>query len=151
MEDCQLKGIISVITEAITKALMNEKGNIKEFIKDICRDLGEKLVLPQDALEATMILNNSKQESFAHLLKISVGDMEQSLREEFQRARVVKKKLERQNIKPQNELFTRVFGSGKHSARHRARQEERPTQTTVPQYTDHRVWASTGLCTQGNS
>ncbi|XP_029609865.1 up-regulator of cell proliferation isoform X2 [Salmo trutta] len=113
LEDCQLKGIISVITEAITKAQMNEKGNIKEFIKDICRHLGEKLVLPQDALEATMILNNSKQESFAHWLKISVGDMEQSLREEFQRAKDVKKKLERQSIKPQNELFTRVFGCGK--------------------------------------
>ncbi|XP_071020386.1 up-regulator of cell proliferation-like isoform X2 [Oncorhynchus clarkii lewisi] len=113
LEDCQLKGIISVITEAITKAQMNEKGNIKEFIKDICRLLGEKLVLPQDALEATMIFNNSKQESFAHWLTISVVDMEQSLREEFQRAKDVKTKLERQNIKPQNELFTKVFGCGK--------------------------------------
>ncbi|KAM9401287.1 LOW QUALITY PROTEIN: up-regulator of cell proliferation-like [Salvelinus alpinus] len=113
LEDCQLKGIISVITEAITKAQKNEKGNIKKFIKDICRHLGEKLVLPQDALEATMVLNNSKQEAFAHWLKISVGDMEQSLREEFQEAKDVKKKLERQNIKPQNELFTKVFGCGK--------------------------------------
>ncbi|XP_042184230.1 up-regulator of cell proliferation [Oncorhynchus tshawytscha] len=113
LEDCQLKGIIRVITEALTKAQMNEKGNIKEFIKDICSLLGEKLVLPQDALEATMILNNSNQESFAHWLKISVVDMEQSLREEFQRAKDVKTKLERQNIKPQNELFTKVFGCGK--------------------------------------
>ncbi|XP_045068179.1 up-regulator of cell proliferation-like isoform X1 [Coregonus clupeaformis] len=113
LEDCQLKGIISVITEAIKKAQTNENGNIKKFIEDICRYLGEKLVLPQDALKATMILNNSKQESFSHWLKTSVAEMEQSLREEFQRARDMKKKLERQNIKPQNELFTRVFGCGK--------------------------------------
>ncbi|XP_055757049.1 up-regulator of cell proliferation-like [Salvelinus fontinalis] len=113
LEDFQLKGIIKIINKAIEKAQMNENGKIKEFIQYICRDLGEKLVLPQDALEATMILNNSNQEQFAFWLKRSVMEMEQLLREEFQRASDVKKKLERQNINPQNELFTRVFGCGK--------------------------------------
>uniref|UniRef100_A0A673W7P8 Si:dkey-85k7.12 n=2 Tax=Salmo trutta TaxID=8032 RepID=A0A673W7P8_SALTR len=113
LEDCQLKGIIRVITEAITKVQTNKNSNIKELIQDICRELGEKLVIPQDALEATMILNNSNQEQFSYWLKTSVVEMEQSLREEFRNATDVSKKLEQMRIKPQNILFTRVFGCGK--------------------------------------
>ncbi|XP_024259881.1 interferon-induced very large GTPase 1 [Oncorhynchus tshawytscha] len=113
LEKYQLNGIIKVINEAISKARTNENDNIKEFLQDICRELGEKLVIPQDALEATMILNNSNQEQFSHWLKTSVVEMEQSLTEEFQKAEDVKHKLKRQKIKPQNELFTRVFGCGK--------------------------------------
>ncbi|KAK6323267.1 hypothetical protein J4Q44_G00056060 [Coregonus suidteri] len=113
LEKYQLNGIIKVINEAISKAQTEENSDIKELIQDICRELGEKLVIPQDALEATMILNSSNQEQFAHWLETSVLEMEQSLTEEFQKAGDVKKKLERQKIKPQNELFTRVFGCGK--------------------------------------
>ncbi|XP_064787595.1 interferon-induced very large GTPase 1-like isoform X1 [Oncorhynchus masou masou] len=113
LEDSQLKGIIRVITEAITKVQKNKNGNIKELIQDICRELGEKLVIPQDALEATMILNNSNQEQFSYWLKTSVVEMEQTLREEFRNATDVSKKLEQLRIKPQNVLFTRVFGCGK--------------------------------------
>ncbi|XP_034146221.1 interferon-induced very large GTPase 1 [Esox lucius] len=113
LENCQLKEIIRLITEAIAKAQTNENVKIREFIKNICKELGEKLVIPQAALEATMILNHSNQKQFAHWLIKSVEEMEKSAREEFQQARDVAMKLEQMKIKPENILFTRLFGCGK--------------------------------------
>ncbi|KAL0970230.1 hypothetical protein UPYG_G00239120 [Umbra pygmaea] len=113
LEDFKLKGIIRVITEAITKAQTNDNANIKEFIQEICKELGEKLVIPQDALEVTMMLNNSNQEQFAHWLKKCIEEMEQSVREEYRNTKDVSTKLAQMKIKPQNILFMRLFGCGK--------------------------------------
>ncbi|CAB1345313.1 unnamed protein product [Coregonus sp. 'balchen'] len=80
---------------------------------NICRELGDTLVIPKDALSAFMILNNAEQEQFAHCLKTSVEEMEKSLRIKFQEGVDAQRKLEQLRIKPQNVLFKRVFGCGK--------------------------------------
>ncbi|KAA0720387.1 Interferon-induced very large GTPase 1 [Triplophysa tibetana] len=113
LEERHLKGITKETLEAI-KMAQNEtnEGGIKGFIHSICRKLGRKLVIPKDALETVMALNNSSQEPFAICLIKSVEEMEQSLKKKLKEDNI-QSKLKKIQMKPQDELFKRVFGCGK--------------------------------------
>lgn len=102
------------INEAIKKAQheTDENEGLKGFIQNICRELGKKLVIPKDVLESVMVLSNAKQEQFAHWLTQTVEEMEPLLKTTLQR-RNIQSKLRTLKIKPQDELFKRVFGCGK--------------------------------------
>uniref|UniRef100_A0A3Q1J277 Uncharacterized protein n=2 Tax=Anabas testudineus TaxID=64144 RepID=A0A3Q1J277_ANATE len=111
-ENKHLDSRINSINDAINKAKVKKSGNLKTFVTDICKELGDKLVISQDALGAFMILNNADEEQFAHWLTECVKDMAQTLREEFQTSNI-EVKLRLLHVKPQNELFTRLIGCGK--------------------------------------
>lgn len=113
LEECHLRGITKEILEAV-KSAQNEtdESGIKEFIQCICRKLGQKLIIPKDALETVMVLNNASQESFACWLSKSVEEMEQTVKKQLKKIDI-KGKLFKLKIKPQDELFKRVFGCGK--------------------------------------
>ncbi len=113
LEECHLRGITNEILEAVKMAQneTNEDG-IKGFIQCISRKLGKKLVIPKDALETVMVLNNASQEPFASWLTKSVEEMKLTLREQLKKVDI-KAKLCMLKMKPQNELFKRVFGCGK--------------------------------------
>ncbi|XP_071334009.1 up-regulator of cell proliferation-like isoform X2 [Trachinotus anak] len=111
-EDRHLKSSINSINDAINKAKMKKSGNLKTFVDHVCQELGDKLVISQDALGAFMILNNANQEQFADWLTERVNEMGRALREEFKKAKI-QMKLKHLYVKPQNELFTRVIGCGK--------------------------------------
>ncbi|TSN12279.1 Up-regulator of cell proliferation [Bagarius yarrelli] len=114
LQEQSLKVAIVEIKEAIRKALSETDINesIKEFIQNICRELGTKLVIPNDVLEAFLVLNNAEQKQFAHFLTQCVEEMEESLKTELKRDHI-QGKLKTLKIKPQDELFKRVFGCGK--------------------------------------
>ncbi|KAF7660085.1 hypothetical protein LDENG_00288810 [Lucifuga dentata] len=112
MENRHLQTTIRSIQDAIKKARNDKNGNLVKFVEDFCKELGDKLVISQDALGAFMILNNADKEQFADWLTECVGDMEEVLRKKCQKTDI-KIKLEELHIKPQNELFTRVIGCGK--------------------------------------
>ncbi|XP_029932658.1 interferon-induced very large GTPase 1-like isoform X1 [Myripristis murdjan] len=112
LEDRRLKEGISHINNAITKAHMEKNSDLKKFVEDICKEFDDKLVISQDALGAFMTLNTANQEQFAHWLKVGVEEMEKTLREKLKKINI-QMKLKQLRIKPQNELFTRVFGCGK--------------------------------------
>ncbi|KAI3376563.1 hypothetical protein L3Q82_017018 [Scortum barcoo] len=61
LEDQRLQSSISSINDAINKAKTENSGNMKTFVEDVCQELGDKLVISQDALGAFMILNNADQ------------------------------------------------------------------------------------------
>ncbi|XP_051799552.1 interferon-induced very large GTPase 1-like [Acanthochromis polyacanthus] len=111
-EDQHLQSCISSINDAIKKAKTGNSVDLKKFVEDICKELGNTLVISQDALGAFMILNKSDQEQFAHWLTESVKEMEETLREKFKKS-TLREKLKHLRLKPQNELFTRVVGCGK--------------------------------------
>ncbi|XP_058251978.1 interferon-induced very large GTPase 1-like [Hemibagrus wyckioides] len=112
LEEQHLNGATMEIKEAIRKAQQetDENESIKGFIQNICRELGKKLVIRNYA--AVMVLNNVKQEQFAHWLTQSVEEMEESLKTKFKKDNILSK-LKTLKIKPQDELFKRVFGCGK--------------------------------------
>ncbi|XP_044196795.1 up-regulator of cell proliferation-like [Thunnus albacares] len=103
---------INSINNVINKAKTGRSGNLKTFVEDICKALGDKLVISQDALGAFMILNNADKEQFAHWLTQCVKDMAQALREKFKKTNI-EMKLRNLHVSPQNELFTRLIGCGK--------------------------------------
>ncbi|KAM9335595.1 up-regulator of cell proliferation-like [Symphorus nematophorus] len=113
-EDRHLQSSINSINNAINKAKTKNIGNLKTFVENVCQELGDKLVISQDAFSAFTILNNADQdqEQFAHWLTECVKDMAQALRKKFKETSI-QMKLTTLQVKPQNELFTKVFGCGK--------------------------------------
>ncbi|XP_074479601.1 interferon-induced very large GTPase 1-like isoform X1 [Sebastes fasciatus] len=103
---------INSINAAINKAKTEKSGNLKTFVEDVCQELGDKLVISQDALGAFMILNNADQEQFAHWLTECLKDMAETLGEKFKETNI-QMKLKTLHVKPQNELFTKLIGCGR--------------------------------------
>ncbi|XP_037614228.1 interferon-induced very large GTPase 1-like isoform X3 [Sebastes umbrosus] len=111
-EDRHVQSSINRINAAINKAKTEKSDNLKTFVKDVCQELGDKLVISQDALGAFMILNNADQEQFAHWLTECLKDMAEKLREKL-KTTSIQMKLKNLHVKPQNELFTELIGCGR--------------------------------------
>uniref|UniRef100_A0A3Q3RUY8 Si:dkey-85k7.12 n=1 Tax=Mastacembelus armatus TaxID=205130 RepID=A0A3Q3RUY8_9TELE len=111
-EDQHLQSSISSINDAIKKAKMKNSSSLKTFVENICKELGDKLVISQDALGAFMILNTADPEQFAHWLTVSLSEMGQALKEQFKESGIWTK-LNKLHLKPQTELFNRLIGCGK--------------------------------------
>ncbi|XP_030194322.1 up-regulator of cell proliferation [Gadus morhua] len=113
LENNYLKRCIKCIDDAIQKAQMNKQATQKEFVQDICRELGDKLVMCQDSLSACMSLfKEATAERFVDFLKKSVKAMEQALQENLKETEV-KTKLDRLGSKPLNDLTAKLGGCGK--------------------------------------
>ncbi|XP_019210871.1 up-regulator of cell proliferation-like [Oreochromis niloticus] len=111
-EDRHLQSSIRSIDDAINKAKTGNSDNLDRFVKEICKELGDKLIISQDALGAFMILNNANKEQFAEWLTVSVNEMGKALREKFKES-PFETKLQYLHVQPQNELFNRLIGCGK--------------------------------------
>ncbi|XP_005953076.1 up-regulator of cell proliferation-like [Haplochromis burtoni] len=111
-EDLHLQSCIDSINSAIIKAKTRESDDLKAFVEDICKELGDKLVISQDALSAFMILNNADKEQFADCLTASVNYMTESLRKKFKESPFLMK-LQHLHVNPLNELFKQLIGCGK--------------------------------------
>ncbi|XP_061566213.1 interferon-induced very large GTPase 1-like [Cololabis saira] len=111
-EEEHLKSSIKNIKDAMEKAKSGKSADLKTFVERICKELGDKLVISQDALGAFMILNNADREQFTKSLIASVEKMEKTLKKKF-KCTTFEIKLEHLRVNPQTELFTRVVGCGK--------------------------------------
>ncbi|KAJ4939670.1 hypothetical protein JOQ06_029113 [Pogonophryne albipinna] len=111
-EEQHLQSCVNSINNAIQKAQTEKSGNLKSFVDVVCQELGDKLVISQDALGKFMILNNANQEQFAHRLTECVKEMAQALREKFKETNI-QTKLQNLQVNPQNELFNTLIGCGK--------------------------------------
>ncbi|XP_043952756.1 interferon-induced very large GTPase 1-like [Gambusia affinis] len=111
LEDKHLKFCIDHINAAIKKAQRENTDSLRTFVVKICTELGDKLAISQDPLDAIMVLNNVDQEQFVHWLNKCVQEMTESLREKFKNTEF-ETKLSLLHIKPENELFNTVIGCG---------------------------------------
>ncbi|XP_078127413.1 interferon-induced very large GTPase 1-like [Sander vitreus] len=110
-EDQHLQSSVRSIENTINKAKTEKSGDLKTFVKNVCQELGDKLVISQDAFGAFMILNKADQEQFAHWLTECVKDMANALGEKFKHNKI-QMKLEQLHVNPQDELFTKLIGCG---------------------------------------
>ncbi|XP_062240585.1 interferon-induced very large GTPase 1-like [Platichthys flesus] len=110
--DQHLDSSISSIKAAIHKATKKTSTDLKTFINNFCQELGDTLVISQDALGDFMMLNKANQEQFAHWFTEFVNKMVKALKQEFKK-RDIQSILNHLDVKPQNELFTQVIGCGK--------------------------------------
>ncbi|KAM9398955.1 interferon-induced very large GTPase 1-like [Salvelinus alpinus] len=116
LEKKHLSEIVRIITAEISNIRKSHSPikHIKTFIQNMCLALKEKLVFPKDDLDSIMTLNyfaNTAQ--FAEYLTMFVGQMEQSLAAEYDKGEDIKERLRSLPFKPQDKMFTSLFGCGK--------------------------------------
>ncbi|XP_034624739.1 interferon-induced very large GTPase 1-like [Trachemys scripta elegans] len=111
-------GILSAIIEKVRGALeMSIDGGtstVSDFVANVCRLLQKDLVLPRDSLETTLFQFTASADTsqFSADIQDSLSELEQNLASEF-KAVNIEEKLSKLQVKPQDELFKRVFGCGK--------------------------------------
>uniref|UniRef100_A0A4W5P870 VLIG-type G domain-containing protein n=1 Tax=Hucho hucho TaxID=62062 RepID=A0A4W5P870_9TELE len=115
LEKKHLSEIVKIITAAISniRNTTNTVKDIKTFIQNMCYALGEKLVFPKDGLDSIMTLNYSeKTEEFADYLTDCVREMDRSLAAEYDKGGDIETRLRSLPFKPQDKMFTSLFGCG---------------------------------------
>ncbi|XP_071264236.1 up-regulator of cell proliferation-like [Salvelinus alpinus] len=116
LEKKHLSEIVKMITDTISNIRKTtgttNVNDVKTFIQNICRALEEKLVL-KDALDSILILNTSDTKQFAVYLTEFVREMEQSLAVTYNHQRDIEERLKSLPFKPQDKMFTNLFGCGK--------------------------------------
>ncbi|XP_034146974.1 interferon-induced very large GTPase 1 isoform X2 [Esox lucius] len=115
LEKLHLTEIVKLIADTIVtfRNTTSTDEEIKTFIQNFCSALGHKLVLPKDALNSVMTLNYSRNtEQFANNLIEFVQEMEQSLAAIYDQEMDIKLRLRSLPFKPQDKMFTSLFGCG---------------------------------------
>ncbi|KAJ8000578.1 hypothetical protein DPEC_G00181840 [Dallia pectoralis] len=101
-----------------------------------------------------MTLNFSRNtEQFAVCLTEFVKEMEQSLATKYDNEMDIKERLRSLPFKPQDKLFTSLFGCGRFvpSVKHPVKQEERSIQNTSPPFIVHKELVVGGIQRQSVS
>ncbi|XP_069383510.1 up-regulator of cell proliferation-like [Paralichthys olivaceus] len=122
---CKLKNnnlqvIDKKISEAIDRAAKEEDGgllpdnkeSITKLISNMHKYLIKDILVSVEAEKATLFQIQSSCHSFISCLKISMKDLTDQLEEEFSNSDDITETLNKLPIKPQDELFKRVFGCG---------------------------------------
>ncbi|XP_016396084.1 interferon-induced very large GTPase 1-like [Sinocyclocheilus rhinocerous] len=108
---------LSTIVNQLKTVIESEKtmtNNICNFVTNVFACLDKELVIPIDTLSGTLALNNSDPAEFADCFTSSIDKMHQTLEDQLRSVRDVRAKLTRLSVnRPQEELFSRVFGCGK--------------------------------------
>ncbi|XP_036789915.1 interferon-induced very large GTPase 1 isoform X3 [Oncorhynchus mykiss] len=115
LEKKHLSEIVKIITDTISNIRKSHSTvkDINTFIQNICSALGKKLVYPKDGLDLIMTLNYSENtEQFADYLTNYVREMELSLVAEYNKGGDIKERLGSLPFKPQDKMFTSLFGCG---------------------------------------
>ncbi|KAM9836812.1 up-regulator of cell proliferation-like [Aulostomus maculatus] len=111
-ENRHIQSRISCVNKAIEKAKNGQQNNnLKTFVDNVCKELGDELKICPKALNDFMILNNANQEQFAQWLTQCVKDMTCVLEGEFKKTNI-HVKLDKLKPNPLNGLATDMIGCG---------------------------------------
>ncbi|XP_054851342.1 up-regulator of cell proliferation-like [Eublepharis macularius] len=90
----------------------NQTGTLVEFLEYFCQEMSEELVLSKDTLDVILFNNTAKAGSFSTEIQACIPTMiEDILSGNFMMS--VEEILSNIPLKPQDEIFKRVFGCGK--------------------------------------
>ncbi|KAM5151639.1 interferon-induced very large GTPase 1-like [Mantella aurantiaca] len=108
--------ILSDIMERVRSSLKNpptlDLQDVSEFLAHLCQELNSDLVLPQQTMKAIIFENSATIEDFIEYMKISLTDTEKVIKAELE-SLTTEDILFNLKVKPQDELFKKVFGCGK--------------------------------------
>ncbi|XP_043372952.1 interferon-induced very large GTPase 1-like isoform X2 [Dermochelys coriacea] len=109
-----LSTIIKKVRGALEMPTDGGTSTVSDFVANLCRMLQKDLVLPRDSLETTLFQFTASADTsqFSADIRDSLCELEQNLVSEF-KAVNIEEKLSKLQVKPQDELFKRVFGCGK--------------------------------------
>ncbi|XP_058485004.1 up-regulator of cell proliferation-like [Solea solea] len=123
---CKLKNnILHIILNKITRSiewaskdqgdvmLPDDKENITKLIRNMRTFLIKDISISEESVKTTLFQIQSKCHQFINCLKTSINELKDELEEEFSNSDNITETLNQLPIKPQEELFKRVFGCGK--------------------------------------
>ncbi|XP_062245348.1 up-regulator of cell proliferation-like [Platichthys flesus] len=121
LENNNLQVIYKKISEAIDRAAKEEDGaplpdnkeSITKLISNMRKHLIKDISLSVEAEKTTLFLIQSSCHSFIKCLKSSMKELKEQLEEEFSKSDDITETLSKLPIKPQDQLFKRVFGCGR--------------------------------------
>ncbi|XP_053185276.1 up-regulator of cell proliferation-like [Scomber japonicus] len=116
-----LQVIVDKITKALEKATKGPDGvqlpdnneSITELISNMRKYLIKDISISEEDEKTTLFQIQSTCHPFIKSLKMSIEDLNKQLQEEFLKSENITETLNKLPIKPQDELFKRVFGCGK--------------------------------------
>ncbi|XP_042275997.1 up-regulator of cell proliferation-like [Thunnus maccoyii] len=116
-----LKVIVHKITAALEQAIKGPDGvqlpdnneSITELISNMRKYLIKDISISEEDEKTALFQIQSTCHPFINSLKMSIEDLKEQLQEEFSKSENVTETLSKLPIKPQDELFRRVFGCGK--------------------------------------
>ncbi|XP_067451645.1 up-regulator of cell proliferation-like [Thunnus thynnus] len=123
-----LKVIVDKITAALEQAtaaleqatkgpdgvqLPDNKESITKLISKMRKYLIKDISISEEDEKTTLFQIKSTCHPFINSLKMSIEDLKEQLQEEFSKSENITETLNKLPIKPQEELFKRVFGCGK--------------------------------------
>ncbi|XP_073491927.1 interferon-induced very large GTPase 1-like [Aquarana catesbeiana] len=110
------KMLLSLLDKYIRTALNEEDSlrslSVSDFLKSVCEILKEKLVIPQNEMQAVAFLNTADVGQFSSDIQLFLRDTETEVLSELQ-SMDIKSVLSRVTVKPHDELFRKVVGCGK--------------------------------------
>ncbi|KAF0022293.1 hypothetical protein F2P81_025441 [Scophthalmus maximus] len=122
---CKLKNknlqvIVKKLSEAIERAskgddgvlLPDNKESVKKLINNMRKHLIKDISISVEDEKTTLFQIQSTCHPFINCLKMSIKDLKEQLEEEFSNSDDITETLNKLPIKPQDELFKRVFGCG---------------------------------------
>ncbi|KAG6922395.1 putative protein 4070, partial [Chelydra serpentina] len=110
------KGILSSIIKKLRDVLKNSKGEktmpVSAFLDNFCEKLQQDLVIPKDSLEVILFKNTASGDQFSASIEQFIPELEKKVLCTFENLEI-ESKLSKLAVKPQDEIFKRVFGCGK--------------------------------------
>ncbi|KAM9465892.1 up-regulator of cell proliferation-like isoform 1-T2 [Clarias gariepinus] len=93
--------------------LPNNAAGTKRLIQNFCQSMSRAIPISMNTVEGVLFQNTSCCAPFTKSLYECINDMKRQLTEEIFMSTDIKETLSNVYVKPQNELFKRVFGCGR--------------------------------------
>ncbi|XP_040211805.1 interferon-induced very large GTPase 1-like [Rana temporaria] len=107
-----LSDIMGRVRSSLTNPPTLNLRGVSDFLSHLCEKLNSDLVLPQQTMKAIIFENSATIEDFIDYMKNSLTETQEDIRAELQ-SLSTEDVLSRLVVKPQDELFKKVFGCGK--------------------------------------
>ncbi|XP_067401850.1 up-regulator of cell proliferation-like isoform X2 [Emydura macquarii macquarii] len=106
-----LSAIIKKVRAALEMSMDGGSSTVSDFVAEFCRLLQKYLVIPRDSLEMNLFQFTASTSQFSAAIQDYLSVLELNVASEF-KAVNIEEKLSKLQVKPQDELFKRVFGCG---------------------------------------
>ncbi|XP_060735609.1 up-regulator of cell proliferation-like [Tachysurus vachellii] len=116
----KLEIIIKMITEAVETCkleasgspLPNDADGTTKLIQKLCKTMMDVISIPMSTVDSVLFQNTSCCDPFTKCLCECIDELKQQISKEISESTDIKETLKKVSIKPQDELFKRVFGCG---------------------------------------
>ncbi|KAM9465890.1 up-regulator of cell proliferation-like isoform 1-T1 [Clarias gariepinus] len=116
----KLNSVIKKITKAMEASKLEADGSLltnnaagtRIFVQNLCKAMSNVISISMSTVDTVLFQNTSCSDSFTKSLHECINDMKQQIEKEISESTDVIEILKNVSVKPQDELFKRVFGCG---------------------------------------